>query len=89
MPHGANERYNDYAYLAQLQGPGGHRHLIIAGTRDTGLMQAAEIAANAGELRGIDASVTDDTPFEALYEVQGLSGINVQSRLIEATAIAP
>lgn len=89
MPHGANERYNDYAYLAQLQGPGGHRHLIIAGTRDTGLMQAAEIAADAGELRGIDASVTGDTPFEALYEVQGLSGINVQSRLIEATAIAP
>lgn len=89
IPHGANERYSDYAYLAQLPGPGGHRHLIIAGTRDIGLMQAAETAADVAQLRGIDASVSGEAPFEALFEVQGLSGINVQSRLIEASAIAP
>jgi hypothetical protein len=89
IPHGPNERYRDYAYIAQLAGPGGHRHLIIAGTRDTGLMQAAEIAADAAQLRQVDASVKGNQPFEALFEVESLSGINVQSRLIEATAIAP
>ncbi|MDQ2640127.1 MAG: hypothetical protein M3Y79_06070 [Pseudomonadota bacterium] len=89
IPHGVNERYSDYAYLAQLPGPGGHRHLVIAGTRDIGLMQAAETAADVAQLHDLDASVSRDAPFEALFEVQGLSGINVQSRLIEASAIAP
>ncbi len=89
IPHGVTERYSDYAYLAQLAGPGGHRHLIIAGTRDTGLMQAAETAADSAQLRAIDASLPPGAPFEALLEVQGLNGINVQSRLIEASAIQP
>lgn len=89
IPHGVNERYSDYAYLAQLSGPGGHRHLIIAGTRDIGLMQAAETAADAAQLQAIDAGLRPGAPFEALFEVQGLSGINVQSRLIEASAIEP
>lgn len=87
IPHGVTERYSDYAYLAQLAGPGGLRHLIIAGTRDTGLMQAAETAADAAQLRAIDAGLPGHAPFEALFEVQGLNGINVQSRLIEASVI--
>jgi hypothetical protein len=89
VPRGPNERYRDFAYLAQLEAPRGHRHLIIAGTRDTGLMQAAEIAADPAEVRQIDAGIDGRPPFEALFEVQSLSGINVQSRLIETTAIAP
>lgn len=89
VPHGPNERYRDFAYLAQLEAPGGHRHLIIAGTRDTGLMQAAEIAADPAQARQIDAAIDGTPPFEALFEVQSLSGVNVQSRLIETTAIAP
>jgi hypothetical protein len=88
-PHGPQERYRDYAYVAQLQGPGGHRHLIIAGTRDTGLMQAAEAAVDASQLRQIDASITGGESFEVLYEVQGLNGLNVASRLIEASVIGP
>lgn len=88
-PHGLNVRYRDYAYLAQLQGPGGHRHLLIAGTRDTGLMQAAEVASSPAQLRAIDTQVAGGVPFEALFEVQGLNGINVQSRLIEASIIEP
>jgi hypothetical protein len=88
-PHTPQQRYRDYAYVAQLEGPGGHRHLIIAGTRDTGLMQAAEAAADASQMRQLDASITGGESFEALYEVEGLNGLNVASRLIEASVIGP
>ena len=36
------------AYVAALPGPGGHTHVLIAGTRDVGLMHAAGVAADPG-----------------------------------------
>ncbi len=83
-PHAPGMRYKDYAYLAGFRGPGGHAHLIIAGTRDTGLMQAAEIAADSARLQELQAHTPAKGPFEALYEVQGVNGINVEARLLDA-----
>lgn len=88
-PHGTNERYRDYAYLTRLTGPGGVAHLVLAGTRDVGLMQAAEAAADPAQQREFAARVPGRGPFEALYEVQGLNGVNVQARLIEARGTGP
>jgi hypothetical protein len=85
-PHGPAERYRDYAYLASFRGPGGHQHLVIAGTRDTGLMQAAESAASADALRELAGKQLPRSGFEALYEVQSVNGVNVEARLIEASA---
>jgi hypothetical protein len=82
------ERYLDYGYLARLRGPAGNSLLIIAGTRDTGLMQAAELAADREALRTLASRVPGVEPFEALYEVQGVNGINVGSRLLEASMVA-
>jgi hypothetical protein len=86
-PHGPAERYSDFAYLASFSGPGGNQHLVIAGTRDTGLMQAAESAADANALRILAArDLKPGRGFEALYEVQSVNGVNVETRLIEASA---
>jgi hypothetical protein len=82
------ERYRDYGYLARLRGPAGNSLLIIAGTRDTGLMQAAELAADHETLHTLGSRIPGADPFEALYEVQGVNGINVGSRLIEASPVA-
>lgn len=82
------ERYRDYGYLARLRGPAGNAMLIIAGTRDTGLMQAAELAADREAVRMLASKVPGSGPFEALYEVQGVNGINVGARLIEASTVA-
>jgi hypothetical protein len=82
--HPPGTRYVDYAYLAALRGPGGHMHLVIAGTRDVGLMQAAELAADQGRLKDLQAALPPGA-FEALYEVQGLNGINVEVRLLDAS----
>jgi hypothetical protein len=85
-PHAPAERYRDYAYLARFAGPGGKQHLVIAGTRDTGLMQAAESAADATALQALAVKHLPRGGFEALYEVQSVNGVNVEARLIEASA---
>jgi len=85
-PHPKAERYRDFAYLASFTGSGGVQHLVIAGTRDTGLMQAAESAATPEALQELASQKPAWRGFEALYEVQGVNGINVESRLIGAHA---
>lgn len=84
--HGPTERYRDFAYLASFRGPGGNQHLVVAGTRDTGLMQAAESAVDMNQLQTLAARKLPWRGFEALYEVQSVNGVNVESRLIEAEA---
>jgi hypothetical protein len=62
------------------------RHLVIAGTRDTGLMQAAENLAAPDALQELARGNPALSGFEALYEVHGVNGVNVDSRLIKANA---
>jgi hypothetical protein len=85
--HAAGLRYRDFAYLASFTGPGGHQHLVIAGTRDTGLMQAAEVAADEPRLLELQGKLQGRGPFEALYEVQGVNGINVEASLLSASTL--
>ena len=68
----------DYGYLAAFEGPGGNRFLIIAGARDIGVMQTAEIATDRKALKALRAA-----PLETLYEVDGVGRTNVG-----ATAVA-
>jgi hypothetical protein len=81
-PHSGTERYTDYAYVASVTGPGDVRHLIIAGTRDTGLMQAAENLAAPDAVQELSRGKPTWGNFEALYEVHGVNGVNVESHLI-------
>lgn len=85
-PHPSAERYLDFAYLASFKGPGEVQHLVIAGTRDTGLMQAAETAAAPEGLQELARQHAPWRGFEALYEVQSLNGVNVESRLLGVNA---
>jgi hypothetical protein len=86
-PHRDAERYRDYAYLSTFTGPVGNSHIVIAGTRDTGLMQSAEIAADPGKLVQLGAQAPAPKGWEALFEVQGINGMNIESRLIQAGAL--
>jgi hypothetical protein len=81
-PHADSERYLDYAYVASFAGPAGIRHLVISGTRDVGLMQAAETAA---EFAALNKQVDSGHGFEALIEVQGVNGVNVESHLVDTS----
>ncbi len=79
----SGDRVNrDYGYLAAFTGPSGARVVIIAGNRDIGVMQVAEIAADR---RAMAAVKTDGaSAFEALYEVEGVGRTN-----IKATPVTP
>lgn len=85
-PHAPAERYRDFAYLASFCGPGGNQHLVIAGTRDTGLMQAAESVSDMTSLQALAERKLPWNGFEALYEVQSVNGVNVEARLVDASA---
>ena len=72
----------DYGYLAAFKGPTGAHVLIIAGERDIGVMQTAEIATDRAALAGLKPSRPDGL-LEALYEVDGVGRTNLR-----ATAVA-
>jgi hypothetical protein len=66
----------DYSYLAAFEGPSGNRFVVIAGNRDIGVMQAAEIAADPRS-RGAG-------PGETLYRVEGLGRTNLSATPVVA-----
>ena len=80
-------RYRDYGLFSSLPGPAGNQLVIVAGTRDEGLMQTAEavsdpdlVADSAAAVTGDDGSVP--AGFELLYEVAGLDRTNLSGNIV-------
>ena len=80
---GATRR--DYGYVPAFKGPAGNRIVVIAGDRDTGLMQAAEALANPDALKALARAAGSADGFEALYEAQGIGRASLGGRLILAS----
>ncbi len=81
--------YEDYGLISTFPGPDGNQFLIVAGTRDSGLMHAAQVIASLediGELEDVLGAATPEgnaaPAFEALYEVTGFDRINLDARLV-------
>jgi hypothetical protein len=69
------ERTNrDYGYLAGFTGPAGNRFVIVAGARDIGVQQTAEVATDAKALAALKTADPD-----ALYAVEGVGRTNVSA----------
>lgn len=73
----------NYAYIAMLPGPNGSRILVVAGTRDPAVLQAADILTTPDMLVKLGA-VSKDGYFEALYAVEGVGSENLRGTLIAA-----
>ncbi|MBB6094180.1 hypothetical protein HNQ60_003061 [Povalibacter uvarum] len=69
----SESRYVDYGFVSTFPGPGKNRVVIIAGTRDTGVMHMAEAVASPAALAEIDKQAGDATAFESLFEVHGVA----------------
>jgi hypothetical protein len=69
-----------YGYIAAMPGPTGNRIVIIAGTRDAALMQAAEIARDPAAMPR--PAPSEAAAFESLYAVGALGNLNVTGRPI-------
>jgi hypothetical protein len=83
-PSKGEASHRDYGYVTAFKGPQGNRILIIAGARDTGLMQTAEALANPDALKALAKAAGKGDSFEALYEAQGIQRSSLSGRLVVA-----
>jgi hypothetical protein len=74
--------YRDYGYFSTFAGTNGNRFIVIAGTRDVALENTAEALAHPEALRRLTSQPGAHRDFEALYEVYGMEGTNVGSKLL-------
>ncbi len=98
MPE-VNRNYRDYAFISTFPGPGGNQLMIVAGTRDAGLMQAAHALADPMFVQSIEEMRPDSakpaTPangkgppsFEMLYEVTGYGRTNLDAMLVHTAEL--
>jgi len=78
-------RYTDYGYFSTFDGPNHNRIVVIAGTRDTGVMHVAEALTRPGTLNDLATRTEHMASFEALYEVHGVAKAGMTAKLIFAT----
>jgi len=83
-PNQGDATRRDYGYVTAFRGPSGNRIVVIAGDRDTGLMQAAEALSSPDALKALDKAANGAESFEALYEAQGIGRASLGGRLILA-----
>lgn len=85
MPSGSRN-YRDYGLFATFPGPGGNQLMIVAGTRDAGLMQTAFAVADQRHVEALEeiaATTENGVPsFEVLYEVSGLDRTNLDAIVV-------
>jgi hypothetical protein len=91
MPE-ANRNYRDYAFISTFPGPGGNQLLIVSGTRDAGLMQAAHALADpmfvaSMEQMRPDSKGAKPPSFEMLYEVTGYGRTNLDAMLVHTAEL--
>ena len=87
-----NRNYRDYALISTFPGPGGNQLMIVCGTRDAGLMQAAHALADPMYIASMeqvrpDAGGVKPLAFEMLYEVTGYGRTNLDARLVHTAPL--
>src|SRR5690606_3492168 len=86
MPERRN--YRDYGFISMFPGPGGNQFIVIAGTRDAGMMQAAHALSDPMFIRSLEQARPDGggpaPAFEMLYEVTGYARTNLDAMLVYA-----
>jgi len=84
---GGDASYRDYAYFSTFEGPSGHRVLVIAGTRDTGVRQMGEILSQPAMLDDLTRRARGQRQFESLYEVYGVAQASIKAKLLFVAAM--
>ncbi|HEX6995899.1 MAG TPA: hypothetical protein VF339_17335 [Gammaproteobacteria bacterium] len=87
----ASRNYRDYGLFATFPGPGGNQFMVVAGTRDAGLMQTAYALGSLRHVRALEEAAPersggDPLAFEVLYEVSGLDRTNLDAVIVYAAA---
>lgn len=83
----ANTRQH-YAYLASFTGPANNRLIIIAGLRDAGLIELANIISNVDALHNLDEKKSAPF-FEAIYQANAIGQSVGAAQLINIKSLYP
>ena len=79
--------FRDYGYFSTFAGPSGNRVVVIAGTRDIGVMQIAQNLSQRHDVRELCQRAGDAKAFESLVEISGMGQTGLQSRSLFVTAM--
>lgn len=79
--------YRDYGLFSTFPGPSGNQFMIIAGTRDAGVMHVAQALTSLDDVSDLEQRAAMDpadgpAAFEALYEVDGFDRMNLDAMLV-------
>jgi hypothetical protein len=77
MPDGD---FRDYGYFSTFAGPGSNRIVVIAGTRDIGVMQIAQSLSQRKEVSELAQHAGASPAFESLVEVSGMGKTGLHAR---------
>jgi hypothetical protein len=88
------EPFRDLALLATWPGASQNQFVLITGTRDAGLMHAADVAADLNKLQALDHNAAisteqDRVSHEALFEVYGIDRMNFEANLLYHQPLDP
>lgn len=78
---GQNPR-QDYAIISSFPGVSGNRIVIIAGTRDAALMQAADYATRPDSLAEMTRGLKPGQAFEALLSIASVRNVGLRAHLL-------
>ena len=84
--------YEDYGLVSAFPGPDGNQFLIVAGTRDSGLMHTAQAITALADVSALEReweseSAAGPPAFEALYEVTGFDRMNLDATLVYTSSL--
>lgn len=81
--------YRDYGYFSTFPGPAGNQFVIIAGTRDEGVLHSAQAATDPMYLPMATAAVAEigAAQFELLYEVTGFDRTHIDAMIVHSAPI--
>lgn len=75
----------DFAIVSSFRGVTGNTIIVIAGTRDAGLMQAAEFVTRSETLAQLSRAQSNVAGFEALLAIESFENVGLRARLIVAS----
>jgi hypothetical protein len=87
IPRADRPSYRDYGLLSLFPGPGSNQVMVVAGTRDEGLMHTAQAVTSLASITELHArfpelATKSEPAIEALYEVTGFDRTNLDAVLV-------
>lgn len=84
--------YRDYGLFSTFPGPTNNQFVIVAGTRDAGLMQSAQAVTDPKDIEAAEKAMPErgagnPPAFELLYEVMGFNRSNLDARIVHSAPL--